>query len=238
MNEHDEIDQARREFGMLAGKVKDATVTAGRWNQARLQNAERVHDRAERAHDRAEQRSERAIRMAERAQRLLRTHWKQVDRDATADLAVELETARATRAEQEHLVAQWAWAQAHADENPEVAAGLDARVRDEIGIDPEILRNPIANDPTQPFIPVHATPPVTEADPAAATDTGPGTGDLTSLDQAAVIQGLIDAAHPDQSSVETDAPLSSQVIETPSAGVDQQLISPDLETDVSGGDVV
>ena len=210
MMEHDEIDTVRREFGVLAGKVRDAGVTAARWNAARTQQADRARERSERAHDRAVGRAERAIRLAERGQRYLHAQWQAADRAAAADLAVDLASARASRSEQEDLVAQWAWAQAHADENPQAAQEFDARLRAETGIDPAALRNPFAeNSPsqrTQPFTPFDvaaatgpAEPPhepqaVTKGNDASAPtveDTDP-----TVLDGDALIRGLITAAHP------------------------------------------
>ncbi|MEC3919327.1 hypothetical protein [Nocardia sp. CDC160] len=239
MNEHDEIDQARREFGSLAGKLKDAAVAAGQWNQTRVHNAERAREQVERIHDRAAQRAERALRMAERAQRIVRTHWKQIDRTADADLAVELETARAMRAEQEQLVAQWAWAQAHADENPQAAAEFDDRIRREIGIDPELLRNPIANEPTQPFTPIRTTSAVGEsADPGDGVTGAPGAVDATALDEAALIQGLIDAAHPDHGTSEPTTPSPVKEPRVNGVGLDQHVISADLESDLGGGEGV
>ncbi|WP_040815761.1 hypothetical protein [Nocardia concava] len=239
MNEHDEIDQARREFGSLAGKLKDTAVAAGHWNQTRVHNAERAREQAERIHDRAQQRAERALRMAERAQRIVRTHWKQIDRTADADLAVELETARAMRVEQEQLVAQWAWAQAHADENPQAAAEFDDRIRREIGIDPDLLRNPIANEPTQPFTPIRTISPTGEsADPADCVTTAPGDTDATTLDEAALIQGLIDAAHPDHNTSEPATPSPVKETEATGTGLEQHVISTDLESDLGGGEAV
>lgn len=209
MNDHDEIDTVRREFGALAGKVRDATVTAARWNDARLQQAQRAQDRSERARDRAAQRTERAIRLAERAQRKLHARWQAADRMASTDLAVELESARGTRAGQEQLVARWAWAQAHIDENPEAAQELDARLRAETGIDPEVLRNPLAaaqtsTEPIQPFNPIEHSAPAeesaeaAESAPTAQEDAGRvrGVVDDTVLDDDALIRGMIQAAHP------------------------------------------
>ncbi len=211
MIEHDEIDTVRREFGALAGKVRDAGVTAARWNTARTQQAERARERSERSHDRSVGRAERAIRLAERGQRYLHAQWQAADRAAAADLAVDLQAARASRSEQEDLVAQWAWAQAHADENPQAAQEFDARLRAETGIDPAALRNPFAeNSPsqrTQPFTPfdVAATTEATEPphhEPQAVITGDDASGptvedtDLTALDGDALIRGLIQAAHP------------------------------------------
>ncbi len=207
MNEHDEIDTVRREFGALAGKVRDAGLSAARWNAARIQQADRARDRNVRSYDRAVARAERAMRLAERGQRYLHSQWRAADRAAATDLAVDLEAARATRAAQEQLVAQWAWAHAHAGENPEAARDLDNRLLAETGIDPAVLRDPFAaaSQRTQPFTPVDFTEATESArlqhDPEARVTVVPNDaaaeiGDRTGLDGDALIRGLIQAAHP------------------------------------------
>ncbi len=223
MNDHDELDQIRREVSQLGTRMRDAGMLVAALAEAHARETERAHGQAERARDRAEQRAERAMRLAERAQRRLHAQWRAADRAATADLAIELEAARTTRAEQEQLVGQWAWAQAHADENPEAARGFDARLLAETGIDPAALRNPFAaTDPaserTQPFTPVDladasgtATPRGHHADTtprAERTEVGPELDDTepTVLDVEALIQGLIQAAHPNRSA----SPVASQ----------------------------
>ncbi|WP_147403889.1 hypothetical protein [Nocardia panacis] len=216
MNDHDELDQVRREITQLGHKVREAATTAAALTEARTREAERAHTQAERTRDRAEQRAERAQRLAERAQRRLHAQWRAADRAAATDLAVELEATRSTHAAQEQLVGQWAWAQAHADENPETARELDARLLAETGIDPATLRNPFTTtepttDPTQPAPPIDLT----------TVDSEIG-DEPTVLDGDALIRGLIQAAHPTGASKPATGQKISGVVE-PDPGVSQDL---------------
>ncbi|WP_225730462.1 MULTISPECIES: hypothetical protein [unclassified Nocardia] len=168
----------------------------------------RIQD--ERARERIDRRAERAIRLAEGADQHLHGLWRVIDQAKASGLAAAWDAEQISRVEQEEAVATWAWAQANVGQNPALAGDMDIVLLTEVGIDPEPLKIRLAES---------------EGALASTIDAA----EHTVLDDDALIDELIRAAHPSTESVHSGTPQSVRQPFEPGEQLNHELTAPDIE---------